>query len=52
LYKQLTERVLHEGPYIVRYQPVLTYGVRKNVKGFVYNSIDTPSISCWLMSKS
>jgi peptide/nickel transport system substrate-binding protein len=38
--------------YIVLYQPVLTYGVRKNVKGFVYDSIDTPSISCWLMSKS
>jgi ABC-type transport system substrate-binding protein len=45
LYKQITERVLHEGPYIMLYQPVLTYGVRKNIKGFVYDSIDTPSIS-------
>ena len=43
LYKQMTERVLHEGPYAVLYQPTRTYGVRKNIKGFVYDPADTPS---------
>jgi peptide/nickel transport system substrate-binding protein len=52
LYKQLTERVLHEGPYIVMYQPTRAFGVRKNIKGFVYSPADTPSISFWLISKS
>ncbi|MBK9713050.1 MAG: ABC transporter substrate-binding protein [Kouleothrix sp.] len=52
LYKQLTERVLHEGPYAMLYQPVRTYGVRKNIKGFTYDAADTPNISLWLISKS
>ena len=52
LYKQLTERVLHEGPYAVLYQPIRVYAVRKNVQGFVYNPIDTPSIAFWTISKS
>src|SRR5262249_25181401 len=37
LYKQMTERLFHEGPYAVLYQPTRTYGVRKNIKGFVYD---------------
>jgi peptide/nickel transport system substrate-binding protein len=52
LYKQLTERVLHEGPYVVMYQPTRAFGVRKNIKGFAYSPADTPSISFWLISKS
>ena len=35
LYKQLTERVLNEGPYAVLYQPTRSYGVRNNVSGFM-----------------
>ncbi|HEX6288324.1 MAG TPA: ABC transporter substrate-binding protein [Herpetosiphonaceae bacterium] len=51
LYKQITERVLHEGPYAVLYQPTRPFGVRKNVKGFVYDAVDTPAVSFWLLSK-
>jgi len=52
LYKQLTERVLHEGPYLVLYQPTRLFGVRKNIKGFAYTPADTPQTSFWLISKS
>jgi peptide/nickel transport system substrate-binding protein len=52
LYKQLTERVLHEGPYLVLYQPSRYFGVRKNIKGFAYTPADTPQTSFWLISKS
>ncbi len=51
LYKQITDRVLHEGPYAMLYQPLRTYGVRKNVQGFQYDLADTPNISLWLVSK-
>ena len=51
LYKQVTERVLHEGPYVVLYQPTRAFGVRKNVQGFTYDPADTPSISFWLIGK-
>lgn len=37
LYKQLTDKVLHEGPYIVLYQPMKRFGLRQNVQGFVWN---------------
>ncbi len=37
LYIQLTTKVLHEGPYIVLYQPTTRFGLRKNVQGFVWN---------------
>ena len=37
LYKQLTDKVLHEGPYIVLYQPTKRFGLRQNVQGFVWN---------------
>jgi len=52
LYKQITERVLHEGPYLILYQPIRTFGLRKNVKGFLYTPADTPQSSFWLISKS
>lgn len=51
LYKQLTELVQHEGPYIMLYQPTRTFGVRKNITGFTYDAVDTPSISFWLIGK-
>jgi len=37
LYKQLTDKVLHEGPFVVLYQPTTRFGMRKNVAGFVWN---------------
>ncbi len=37
LYKQLTDKVLHEGPYVILYQPTTRFGMRKNVTGFVWN---------------
>jgi peptide/nickel transport system substrate-binding protein len=52
LYKQMTERLFHEGPYAVLYQPVRTYGVRKNVSGFQYDPATTPTIFFWTISKS
>jgi peptide/nickel transport system substrate-binding protein len=52
LYKQMTERLFHEGPYAVLYQAVRTYGVRKNISGFQYDPATTPSIFFWTISKS
>jgi peptide/nickel transport system substrate-binding protein len=52
LYKQMTERLFHEGPYAVLYQPTRTYGVRKNITGFQYDPATTPSIFFWTISKS
>ncbi len=52
LYKQVVERVLHEGPYAVLYQPTRAFGVRKNIEGFVYDVADTPAIPFWLIRKS
>ncbi|HJZ45889.1 MAG TPA: ABC transporter substrate-binding protein, partial [Roseiflexaceae bacterium] len=52
LYKQMTERLFHEGPYAVLYQPTRTYGVRKNIKGFVYDAATVPNIFFWTISKS
>lgn len=37
LYKQLTDKVLHEGPYIILYQPTKRFGLRQSVQGFVWN---------------
>ncbi len=37
LYKQLTDRVLHEGPYVILYQPTTRFALRKSVQGFVWN---------------
>lgn len=51
LYKQITERVQHEGPYAILYQPTRAYGVRSNIQGFVSDPADTPSISFWLITK-
>jgi peptide/nickel transport system substrate-binding protein len=51
IYKQMTERLFHEGPYAVLYQPTRTYGVRKNIKGFVYGPTTVPNIFLWTISK-
>jgi peptide/nickel transport system substrate-binding protein len=44
--------VQHEGPYAVLYQPVRSYGVRKNIKGFAFGPTSTPNLWFWTMSKS
>lgn len=51
LYKQIVERVQHEGPYAILYQPSVTFAVRSNVQGIKYDAADTPSLSFWLLSK-
>jgi peptide/nickel transport system substrate-binding protein len=52
LYKQLIDRVQHEGPYAVLFQPVRTYGIRKNISGFKFDPASTPSLWFWTLSKS
>jgi peptide/nickel transport system substrate-binding protein len=36
-YKEITEYVLHNGPYAILYQPTELFGLRSNVKGFAWN---------------
>jgi peptide/nickel transport system substrate-binding protein len=36
-YKEITEYVLHNGPYAVLYQPASLFGVRNTVQGFDWN---------------
>ena len=38
-YKEITDYVLHNGPYLVLYQPTELFGLRSNVKGFNWSSI-------------
>jgi peptide/nickel transport system substrate-binding protein len=39
-YKQITDYVLHNGPYVILYQPTQPFGLRSNVKGFVWSPMD------------
>jgi peptide/nickel transport system substrate-binding protein len=39
-YKQITDYVLHNGPYVILYQPTAQFGLRSNVKGFVWSPVD------------
>jgi hypothetical protein len=34
------------------YQPTLSYGVRKNISGFKYDSASTPNIWFWTITKN
>jgi peptide/nickel transport system substrate-binding protein len=38
-YKEIGDYVLHNGPYVVLYQPKELFGLRSNVKGFNWSSI-------------
>jgi peptide/nickel transport system substrate-binding protein len=38
-YKEITDYVLHNGPYVVLYQPTELFGLRSNVKGFNWSPI-------------
>ncbi|HWQ15704.1 MAG TPA: ABC transporter substrate-binding protein, partial [Roseiflexaceae bacterium] len=51
LYRQITERVQNEGPYLFLYQPVDTFGVRTNIKGFTSDPASTPNVWFWKLSK-
>jgi peptide/nickel transport system substrate-binding protein len=37
-YKDITDYVLHNGPYAVLYQPTEVFGLRSNVKGFAWKA--------------
>jgi peptide/nickel transport system substrate-binding protein len=39
-YKEITDYVLHNGPYVVLYQPTEPFGLRSNVKGFAWSPMD------------
>src|SRR5438874_2720177 len=39
-YKEITDYVLHNGPYAVLYQPTEPFGLRSNVKGFAWSPMD------------
>ncbi len=52
MYKELTDYVQHNGPYALLYEPSTIFAVRNNIKGFVYDPTDTPTVSFWLISKS
>jgi peptide/nickel transport system substrate-binding protein len=45
LYRTIIERVQHEGPYVVLYQPSRLFGVHRSVTGFRYVPADTPMVS-------
>ena len=49
-YKDVTEYVLHNGPYIILYQPSALFGIRANVKGFAWSPIGYADL--WSVSKS
>lgn len=44
-YAEITERLFHEGPYVILYQPLRTYAVRSNIDGFTFDPSDTPSVN-------
>jgi peptide/nickel transport system substrate-binding protein len=48
-YKEITDYVLHNGPYIVLYQPTQLFGLRSNVKGFAWNPMGYADF--WTISK-
>lgn len=45
MYAEITERVFHEGPYVILYQPVQTYAIRSNIDGFTFDPSDTPGVN-------
>lgn len=51
LYAELTERVLHEGPYAVLYQPTRVFGIRSDIEGFVFDASDTPQVTFALIGR-
>lgn len=48
-YKEITEYVLHNGPYAILYQPAALFGIRSNIKGFDWNQMGFADF--WSISK-
>jgi peptide/nickel transport system substrate-binding protein len=48
-YKDITEYILHNGPYAVLYQPTQLFALRDNVKGFAWNPMGYADF--WTISK-
>jgi len=48
-YKEITDYVLHNGPYAILYQPAALFGIRSNVKGFEWNAMGFADF--WSISK-
>jgi peptide/nickel transport system substrate-binding protein len=51
MYKELVDYVQHNGPFALLYQPTSIFAVRNTIKGFVFDPLDTPKVSFWLVSK-
>lgn len=49
-YKEITEYVLHNGPYAVLYQPASLFGVRNTVQGFEWNPMGFADF--WTITKT
>src|SRR5262249_4477902 len=49
-YKEITEYVLHNGPYVILYQPSALFGVSTSVKGFSWNPMGYTDL--WSISKT
>ena len=45
LYAELVDYVQHNGPYVMLYQPIRTFGLRSNITGFTFDPSDTPGIT-------
>jgi len=45
IYAELTRRVAEEGPFAIIFQPMMSFGVRDNIEGFVYNSMYTSHLA-------
>jgi peptide/nickel transport system substrate-binding protein len=48
-YKEITDYILHNGPYIILYQVTQLFGLRDNVKGFAWNPMGYADF--WSISK-
>jgi peptide/nickel transport system substrate-binding protein len=48
-YQDITDYVLHNGPYAVLYQPTQLFGLRDNVQGFAWNPMGYADF--WTISK-
>jgi len=48
-YKEITDYVLHNGPYVILYQESVNFGLRSNVKGFTWSPVGWTDF--WTISK-
>jgi peptide/nickel transport system substrate-binding protein len=48
-YQEITDYILHNGPYAILYQPTQLFGIRSNVQGFAWNPMGYADF--WTVSK-